>query len=482
MLPTRVAAHLCCGPGGDDWRRVAVATRVRLIFTVSAFGILVSAGAALAQETPPAPPDDPTTTIPAEIGEDAGEGDAGGQRIAGRLQAGAEPVPGVRITVEAVDVAADPDFSAEAESGDDGAWSVTVPGPGRYRVALDTDTIPEGFALRNPDRAELANFPVFPGATVRTALFPFEAGDGGGRLAIPSRFERLSSLFVSGIRLGLIIGLVSVGLSLVYGTTGLVNFAHGELVTLGGLLAYFWSSSAAGPEVTLVVAGLLAVVLSGLFGAGLELGLWRPMTRRRTGAVARMLVSIGLALFLRHLFQVIFASGPRSFREYATQPPIELGPLRFPASTWIVMGICLVTLVAVGIVLQRTRLGTAIRAVADERELAAASGIDVRRVIVNVWVGGTALAGLGGIMLGITQAVQWNMGFRLLLTMFAAVVLGGLGSAYGAMAGGLVVGIAAEVGTYWIAADFKFAVALTILIVVLLVRPQGILGVRERIG
>ena len=146
------------------------------------------------------------------------------------------------------------------------------------------------------------------------------------------------------------------------------------------------------------------------------------------------------------------------------------------------MGVCLVVLLGVGLIVQGTRLGTAIRAVADERDLAAASGIDVRRVVLVVWIGGSMLAGLGGVLLGVSQSVQWNMGFGLLLTIFAAVVLGGLGSIYGAMVGGLVVGIASEVGTYWLPSDFKFAIALAILIVVLIARPQGILGIRERIG
>lgn len=448
--------------------RVVVLLGVVLLAT-GAHGVFGAHGAS-AQESPA------TTSAPPTTGTSAGP------RIAGTLQAGTTPVAGVRITVDAVDVAADPGFSARTESGADGTWSVVVPGPGTYRVAIDLATIPEGFALADPERSVLPRFPVFPGATVRTAVFELTSGDGGGRPGPPGRFDRLANLFVSGVRLGLIIGLASVGLSLVYGTTGLVNFAHGELVTLGGLLAWYLSTSAGGPGVTLVVAAVIAVVLAGAFGGALELGLWRPMVRRRSGAVARMLVSIGLALFLRHLYQVLFGGNPRSYREYATQPPFEIGPLRFPASTWVVMIVCLLVLVAVGVVLERTRFGTAIRAVADERDLAEASGIDVRRVVLSVWVGATGLAALGGVMLGVTQAVQWNMGFRLLLTMFAAVVLGGLGSAYGAMAGGLVVGVASEVGTYWIDADFKFAIALVILVLVLLVRPQGILGVRERIG
>ena len=206
------------------------------------------------------------------------------------------------------------------------------------------------------------------------------------------------------------------------------------------------------------------------------------MVRRHSGNLARMLVSIGLALFLRYGFQVFFGSSNRSYRQYTTQDPIDLGPLNLPIKTYVIMAICLVALLAVGFGLQRTRLGTAIRAVADERDLAASSGIDVQRVILAVWIGGAALAALGGILLGVSQGVQWNMGFRLLLTMFAAVVLGGLGSAFGAMVGGLIVGIASEVSTYWIDADLKFAIALVILIIVLMVRPQGIFGVRERIG
>jgi branched-chain amino acid transport system permease protein len=149
----------------------------------------------------------------------------------------------------------------------------------------------------------------------------------------------------------------------------------------------------------------------------------------------------------------------------------------------VIMTICLVALLAVGATLRRSRLGTAVRAVADERDLSSASGIDVERVVLIVWISGAGLAGLGGIMLGLgSEGVQWNMGFRILLPTFAAVILGGLGSPYGAIAGGLVVGVASQVGTYWLPSDLQFAIALAILIIVLLVRPQGIFGVRERIG
>src|SRR5690606_4338936 len=132
-------------------------------------------------------------------------------------------------------------------------------------------------------------------------------------------------------------------------------------------------------KLTLTVAAVIGVLGAGVLGATLELGVWRPMVRRRSGAVARMLVSIGLALVLRYLYQVVFTGAPRAFRQYSAQSSTEFGPLRFPPRDYVVMAIAFVTLIIVGMVLQRTRLGTAVRAVSDERDLASASGIDVKR-------------------------------------------------------------------------------------------------------
>ena len=135
-----------------------------------------------------------------------------------------------------------------------------------------------------------------------------------------------------------------------------------------------------------------------------------------------------------------------------------------------------------GLLLQRTKLGTAMRAVADNRDLSESSGIDVKKTILAVWIAGSGLAALAGIFIGMTQQVSWQMGERQLLLIFAAVTLGGLGTAYGAMVGGLAIGIASEMSTLWLDNDLKFLVALTVLIIILIVRPQGVLGQRERFG
>jgi neutral amino acid transport system permease protein len=272
-------------------------------------------------------------------------------------------------------------------------------------------------------------------------------------------------------------------LSLVFGTTGLINFAHGELVTFGALIAWYVNASGGnGPGAPLLFAGAVGVVAGGLLGGGLELGLWRPLRQRRTGNIALIVVSIGLALFLRHVFLVILKGNPRSFEQFATQEQWTLGPLSILPKDAVIIVMSIAVLITLGFLLERTKLGTAVRAVTDDPDLAESSGVDVKRIILMVWIVTAAIAGLGGVLLGTTEAVQWDMGLRILLVMFAAVILGGLGTAFGAIAGGLVIGVISEVSTFWFPTDYKVAFALLVLILVLLVRPQGILGVRERVG
>jgi len=147
-----------------------------------------------------------------------------------------------------------------------------------------------------------------------------------------------------------------------------------------------------------------------------------------------------------------------------------------------IMAMSALILIVVATVLQRTRMGKATRAVSDNVDLSEASGIDVQRVILVVWIAGAALAAIGGIFLGAIESVDWQMGTRMLLLMFAAVILGGLGTAYGAMVGGIIVGLVTEISTIWVPSALKLVFALGALVLALLVRPQGILGRAERIG
>jgi branched-chain amino acid transport system permease protein len=281
------------------------------------------------------------------------------------------------------------------------------------------------------------------------------------------------------LRFGLLIAICAVGLSLIFGTTGLTNFAHGELVTIGAVIAWYINVQGGVP---LVPATLIAMVAGAGVGALNELALWRPLRRRGTGLIAALVVSIGLSLLLRYAVQIVYGGFSNPYAQYQGQRAISYGAFTLTNRALISIAISVVVLVLVALMLQRTKIGKAMRAVADNRDLAASSGIDVNRVILVVWMMGGALAALGGVLLGLSDQVQWDMGFRLLLLMFAGVTLGGLGTAYGALVGSLIVGVFVQMSTLVIPDDVKYVGGLLLLIVILIIRPQGILGSRVRVG
>ncbi len=376
--------------------------------------------------------------------------------------------------VEIVVTTADGEEVGSATTDAEGAWEVPLPGPGSYSVHVNEDTLPEGVGLRNPDRNPL-EMDVLSGQH-RRVLFPL----GEGTRETAAWLGRLISLTVDGVKFGLIIGMCAIGLSLIFGTTGLTNFAHGELVAFGAIVT--WYMNATGPRLHLVLAGLFAVVLGALLAGALEKGLWSPLRKRGTGLISMLVVSIGLSLFLRHILLLIFGGRSQPFRQYNVQSVIELGPLSITPRDLTIVILSTVVLVGVGLLLTMTKIGKAMRAVADNRDLAESSGIDVQRVVLYVWMLGGGLAALGGVFQGAAEAVNWNMGFLLLLLMFAGVILGGIGTAFGALVGSLVVGIITQVSTLWFPAELKTVFALLALALVLMFRPQGILGRPERIG
>lgn len=304
------------------------------------------------------------------------------------------------------------------------------------------------------------------------------AGAGFSSTFLPE----LSQVVLNGLKLGFIISITSIGLSLVYGTSRLVNFAHGDMVTFGAVMAFFFNGAAGGPRLHIIPAGLLAIVAGAGLGAGLQKGLWQPLQERKTGKIQLFVISIGLAVLLRHLILLQFGGRPRSYIQYALQEPLILGGMRITPRDLVVVLIAAAVLVAIGLMLTMSPLGKAMRAVADNRDLAEASGVDVRKIILMTWIMAGALGGLGGVLLGVVENVNYLMGFRLLLLIFAATILGGLGTAFGAMAGGIVVGLVVEMSTLVSPTELKLMWGLAVLVVVQLVRPQGIFGRKERIG
>ena len=211
--------------------------------------------------------------------------------------------------------------------------------------------------------------------------------------------------------------------------------------------------------------------------------MWQPLRHRGLGLVQMMIVTIGLSLALQYSFQVLI--GSRSQRVITASPDtVKLGPVTLTEQSYWAMGISIVVLIAVGFALLKTRFGRATRAVSDNPALAAASGINVDRVIRLVWIVSTALAGLAGILLALVlNGVKWDSGMQILLLLFAAITIGGLGTAFGALVGSLVVGMVVELApVLGLPGDLKYAMALLILILLLLVRPQGLLGKAQRVG
>jgi neutral amino acid transport system permease protein len=403
-----------------------------------------------------------------------------------------------RTQVEGVSVTVSQDGTeiGTAVSDAEGAWEVPLPGAGTYQVTLDASTLPEGVRLTDPSRAELPNVAVI-GGQQKVVLFPLEEGEGGGGgtgggggggtgggggggAGGFSPVARVGGLLVAGLKLGATIALAAVGLSLIYSVTGLVNFAHAELVTLGAVLAFAFH--VVGGGFPLVLAAIPAILLVAAFGWLQSRYLWLPLRRRRTSLLSMMVVSIGLSFALRSLIQLFFGGQPISYQDFAGQPGIPILGISMVPKHLVTIGVSILVLLLVTQFLERSRAGTAMRAVADDRDLAESSGIDVDRVIDLTWILAAGLAALGGIFLGLNESVSYDMGFRILLLLFAAVVLGGLGTAYGVMAGAFIVGVVVELSTLILPSELKVVSGLVILIAMLLVRPQGLFGTRERIG
>lgn len=376
-----------------------------------------------------------------------------------------QPVPDVRVVVTGGD------YEAEAVTDDRGQARIGVPTTDPYEVLVDEETLPEGVTVEGDNPITVAYGSQF------FAPANFFLGEDVRETA--SFMSQFVERFFNGLNFGLMLALASIGLSLIFGTTGLTNFAHAEMVTFGAVAA-LWASQLGLP---ILVAIVVAVIASGLFGWFFDASMWRPLRRRGIGLVQLMILTIGASLVGRYVFLIFIGGGTTQLPGVGGVRHHLFGPVALSTIDMVSMGLSLLVLLAVSYWLLRTRIGKATRAVADNRQLAAASGIDVERVTRIVWVLGGALAGLSGVLWAYFRpGIKWDMGVQILLLIFAAVVLGGLGTAFGALIGSLVIGILVEVSTLWIPSDIKYVGALGVLILVLLFRPQGLLGRRERVG
>jgi neutral amino acid transport system permease protein len=287
---------------------------------------------------------------------------------------------------------------------------------------------------------------------------------------------RLAQLLVNGLITGSILALAGVGATLIFGIQRIANFAHGDFLTIGAYAA-FAVNVVLGQNLLIAALGAMGAVA--LFGVAAHFVLFRPLRGRGTVAIA--LVSVGLGLLIRNVIFIVAGSQIRQFNVNQSEV-ITVGAVRLSPGQAVAVAVALVVAPLVALFLARTRLGKQMRAVADNRDLASISGIDVERIGVSVWILAGGLAGLAGVMLGLSQGVfDPNMGLGPLFLIFTAVVLGGIGSAYGALVAGLALGLAMELSTWealfgGLDSKYKPVLAFVVLILLLLYRPQGLFG------
>ena len=280
---------------------------------------------------------------------------------------------------------------------------------------------------------------------------------------------QLAQLILNGISVGSIIALAAVGLTLTYGILRLANFAHGDFMTLGAYLTLLANTSGVNIWLSMIL-GAIGTVAAMLLSEKL---LWSIMRDRRATSTTLIIISIGLALFIRNGIILIWGGSNRDYNVPVSTARDVLG-LKVPQNQLVVMFLAVLAILALHYLLQNTKIGKAMRAVADDIDLARVSGINVDRVVIWTWVIAGSLTALGGSMYGLITAVRPNMGWFLILPMFASVILGGIGNPYGAIAAALVIGITQEVSTPLLGSQYKQGVALFIMILVLLIRPKGL--------
>jgi len=285
-------------------------------------------------------------------------------------------------------------------------------------------------------------------------------------------------LVANGLVTGSVYAIAAVGVSLVYGLLRLVNFAYGDFMAFGAFIAF----AVNGPlHQSMVVAALAGMLATATLSLVLDFALWKPMRARRAGFMSLFLASIGLALVLRQSILLAAGSGPRSYNVNPYRVFV-IGSVRLSEAQVITIATAAATILLVGLFLALTTWGRVLRAMADDRALASVAGIDVAGATRLAWLLSGLLAGLAGVLAAMVEySFDPNFGFELLLPVFAAVVLGGIGSAYGALVGGLALGLAQEVSTWsgfagGVNPVYKPVIAFAVLAVALLIRPQGFFG------
>ncbi len=279
-------------------------------------------------------------------------------------------------------------------------------------------------------------------------------------------------LIVNGIVLGSIIALAAIGLTMVYGVLNFANFSHADFMALGAYIAFVLNVALG---LNIILSFFIAVAIAGALGVLLDFLVWKPMRRKNADLVSLVIISIGLSLIVRNAIIFIWGGSTRNF-DLPVRRGIEMLGVTITHNQLIGLGTAILFMVLVHFFLKNTKLGKAMRAISDDINLARMSGIDSDKVIMWMWFIGIGLAGVAGILYGLETTIRPNMGWFLILPMFAAVILGGIGNPYGAMVGGMIIGLSQELSMLILPSEYKMGVGLGIMILVLLFKPKGLFG------
>ena len=299
-------------------------------------------------------------------------------------------------------------------------------------------------------------------------------------------------VLVDGVVAGSMIGLGAIGVTLTYSILRFANFAHGDLVSWGAYLALLVAGALGtllpglsvpiGPFSfgwALPIAAVVAVALNGALALGIDAALFGRLRAKGSTVIILVMASFGAALTLRSLLEFLFTSQP-AYYSRTLQIAMKLGGgLRATPNQLLALGLAIFLVVAIHLLLTRTAIGRSMRAVSENPSLASIAGVDVRKVIRVVWLLGAGLAAVAGVMAGLLVQIRPQMGLDLLLPLFAAAILGGIGSVPGAMSAGLIIGVSEAMAVQLVGAQWRAGVAFVILIAVLLIRPQGLFGRRS---
>ncbi|MCE5263323.1 MAG: branched-chain amino acid ABC transporter permease [Deltaproteobacteria bacterium] len=278
---------------------------------------------------------------------------------------------------------------------------------------------------------------------------------------------------VNGILAGCIYALFAMGLTLIYGVLNFVNFAHGELIMWG---AYFLFLAMGEPlALPLYAAVPAALGMTALLGAAMDFAVFRPL--RRANRLTLLIAAIGLSFFLRNAAQLFFGAEVRTYGFEIKQGYRWLGVSLTPQQLAIIV-ISVICIFSVYLLFFKSRMGKSMRALADNLDLARISGIHTWKVILSAWIISSLLAGVGGILMALDTNLNPEMGVVNLIKAFAATLIGGVGSLWGALIGGLIIGLAENIAVLYISPGYKDAVAFVIMVIILLARPYVVAGKR----